>query len=393
MQTCPPAGLTFWKGIRIFAIVKKRTFLLTAVLLLAITGCTSPREQGAVPFERPDGPDALADAIERIELIPLQTLPESLVSSAADLLADGTGWILVERLQDARILRFSLDGRFLNDIGRQGNGPGEYGKIQNTQLRDNGLTVFAMPDQILQFNMAGKPLSQTTREGLRLQSVYVPEGILTYRGYGAGRPTRVDLLSEDGDKSFLESDAKLINMMPNGPVFTQVGPVTYFTDSYNPVIYAYQDGAVRPEVSFDFGKYALGERFYQFDDAFAAAEYMMSLPEGFAIIQRYLHGGDYRFVEVFLQQEMDTEACYGICRDGQWDWFSLGELGGSPFAGSLRALDGKRLYCLLDAGLLAGPGHGLDGPLKALRDKIANPEVLETVRADDNPVIAELWLK
>ena len=369
-------------------------FLSALPLLLLMMACgQKTKVTDVVTLERTDSPGALLQAVQSIELIPLESRPGEIVGPGAELDTDGSSWILADKQPEPAVFRFDARGRFQNRIGHQGNGPGEYTTIQSTQLQDGRLTVFSMPDRILHSSLDGTLLSQENKEGLRLQSVCVPEGILTYRGYGAGSPARVDLLSEAGDKSFLESDVKLINMMPNGPVFTQEGPVTYFTDSYNPVIYAYEAGTVRPEVTFDFGKYALGERFYQFDDAFAAAEYMMSLPDGFAIIQRYLRGGDYQFVEAFIQQDMQTDACYGICRGREWTWFSLGKPGESPFAASLRLLDGDRLCCLLDAGLLCSADHGLGGPLAALGGKISNPEVLDGIQPEDNPVIAIIQLK
>ena len=98
-------------------------------------------------------------------------------------------------------------------------------------------------------------------------------------------------------------------MMPDSPVFSFDGNRVYFTDSFTPTIYVYEKGAVRQEVSFDFGSAAINDNFYHFEDAMASAEYLMSANE-FAMVRRYLHSKEYKIVEVNIQKRDGVEISY-----------------------------------------------------------------------------------
>lgn len=345
-------------------------------------------------FERTDSPATFVDLVDNIELVPLETGPD-FVAGAEGLEIAGTDFLLIRLRQNPAILRFDATGRFLGRIGRYGRGPGEYQFIQNIQVQGNEVTVFTVSDDILTYNLQGESLREQKTEGAGMQQSWrVPEGILTYKGYGSATHARVVLYTPDGEQTFLETDAKVLNLSSNYNLFCQVGSNIYFSDTYNPTVYRYENGQVEPAITFDLGKVALPEKFYQFDDAFAASEYMLSAPDGFGLLTLFRRSEACQLAQVAVQKDMNADTYYGICKeDGAWRWFSLGKSGESPWAGALRTIKGKDLYFLLDAGLLSGPDHGMGGQLAALRDKISNPEVLEQVRADDNPVVAKVHLK
>jgi len=376
--------------------MKNRIPLLSALpVLLLMTACgQQTAETHAVTLERTDSPAALADLVDRIELTPLET-GENIVAGAEGLETAGTDILLVQgRPSEPAILRFDADGHFLGRIGRYGKGPDEYQQIRNIQVTGNEVTVFTVSDDILTYDLEGRCLQKQHQDGTGMQSWRVPEGILSYKGFGSGTPARVVLHAPDGDRNFLETDAKVLNLGSNNPLFCQSGGATFFSDTYNPTIYCYENGRIQPVVSFDLGEVALPEKFFQFDDSFAAAEYMMSAPEGFGLVTLYRKSEAYQLVLATIQKETDTDLCYGICPEGgAWRWFSLGKPGESAWAGSLRTLDGKCLYAILDPGLLDGPDHGTGGEFEALREKIVNPEVLDGIQPDDNPVIAVIHLK
>jgi hypothetical protein len=352
-------------------------------------------------MERPDDVSALSDAVEKIELIPLETADGVLVGDFSEIVLLGDSFVLEDRMGN-QVVRFDTAGRFLNRIGRAGNGPGEYVGIQYVQA-DEDVIIFSEPDKMMRYSADGTLIEETHVDNLGCQSCVVPEGILTYYGFGTGREERAALLRKDGtSEPFLPTSAKVIYFIPDTPVFCIDGGKVYFTDSYSPSVFVCSKGSVRQEVSFDFGDAAINENFYHFDDAFASAEYMLSASE-FAMVRRYLHGKDYQFLEVLVQKgresglcyegRAEAELCYGICAGDRWKWFSLGSLEDSAFAGSPRALDGSTLYFLLDPGRLSGGAGALAGPLAPLRAAISNPEALDSLKPDDNPVIAKVYLK
>ena len=367
-----------------------RLWLVGLVLMAA--GCGRKQADDKVVMERPGDVSALTDIVEKIELIPLETNAEALFGDMSEMLLLGDSYVLWDRM-NARMARFDAAGRFLNTIGRAGNGPGEYIGIQSVQA-DDGLVLFSFPPhKMLRYAADGTLVREQDFDDLGGQSCVVPEGILTYYGFGTGHEERAALLSEDGtSEAFLKTSAKVLNMTPDTPIFSFDGDRVYFTDSFTPTIYVYENGSVSPEVCFDFGSAAIGESFFHFEDAMASAEYMMSSVE-FAMVRRYLHSKDYQIVEVIIQKREGVEACYGISNVDGWKWFSLGSPMDSPVPGSLRVLDGSTVYCLLDPAGLAGGAGVPAGLLAALAARVANPEVLAGRAPDDNPVIVKIYLK
>lgn len=363
-----------------------------AVMALLAMGCGRNQADEKVVMERPGNVSALTDIIKKIELIPLETVEEALFGDMSELLLLGDSYVLWDT-RNVAMARFDATGHFLNSIGNKGNGPGEYVSIQSVQTGD-GLILFSFPPhKMLRFTAEGTLVQERDFDSLGGQSCVVPEGILTYYGFGTGREERAALLREDGtSEAFLKTTAKVLNMMPDSPVFSFDGNRVYFTDSFTPTIYVYEKGAVRQEVSFDFGSAAINDNFYHFEDAMASAEYLMSANE-FAMVRRYLHSKEYKIVEVNIQKRDGVEICYGINAGDGWKWFSLGSPLDSPLAGSLRVLDGSTVYCLLDPSRLAGGAGAPAGLLASLGALVTNPEVLDGRAPDDNPVIVRIHLK
>ena len=374
--------------------------LMSAMLLLV--GCSRVSGDERVVFEKPTDVSALLESVRSVEFVPLETSDEVLIGDRSEMfLLDDGSFVVWDRGSredgcpvlpaDYGIYHFDSSGRFINNIGRPGSGEHEYSNVSSVQIVGDDIVVFSEKGRTLRFSAEGSLISEKQVEGLGVQSCLVPEGILTYHGFGAGSENRVEVIHEDGSVvGFLPTSAKVLILTPDTPVFSSDGGRVYFTDTYSPDIHVYENGTVRSAVSFDFGEAALSERFYQFEDAMAAAQYMLSSDQ-FALIQRYLPGKEYQFVEVFIQKGMEVESDYGFNRAGEgWKWFSMGSVSLSPFAGSLRCLDGDVLYCLLDAKRMTGE---VDAQAARLVEKASNAEILDGLDAGDNPVVAKLCLK
>ena len=384
-----------------------RTFIF-AMLLPLLWSCASQSGKGNVVFVTAADASALADAIRSIEIIPLEKINGSAVGPArnSEVCLLGRDYIVADRLS-SNIFRFSPEGKFLCSLGPVGEiinitdgcPVGEMpDRISSFQVDKDEVTAVYATHRAVHYSADGGILSENTFEDLGVQSCFVPEGTLTYFGYGTGRPYRVALLKDGGMETFLPDESKVISMDPSAPIFFPYDESVYFTDTYGSGIYRYAGGEVSPVVHFDFGDTALGEKYFQFDDSFAAAEYMLS--KRFTLVERYIRNGKYQIVETFTQDMGEVTADYGICKGGgEWKWFSLGKKDSSPFFNSLRQMDNEALYCLLDAGLLAtavgqpSDSDAQDAGLKAFLPFISNPEVLRTVSAGDNPVIAKVYLK
>ena len=85
----------------------------------------------------------LSDAVERVEIVKLETTDKSLLSGIFKLeVTDNDIW--VTHMRDQRIYRFSHDGKFLNTVGKQGEGPEEYVRIHDFIIDDKKKEAYAI---------------------------------------------------------------------------------------------------------------------------------------------------------------------------------------------------------------------------------------------------------
>ena len=134
--------------------MKRRGILLlsSSVLALLAAGCASDRrdygsiDHHNIPFNKeqaseafPAAPERLSAGVERKldqathlrELLPvrgcvrLETTEASIIGEIGSLVYIEGNWFVLDSLQE-KIFQFDREGRFLRQIGRQGEGPGEY---------------------------------------------------------------------------------------------------------------------------------------------------------------------------------------------------------------------------------------------------------------------------
>lgn len=353
------------------------------MFMLLLASCSRQNDGDAIKFEDVSSAKVLLSFVEHIDLVPLQTDDAPLLGSHTELYTIGDSYVVLDKVNKL-IVRYGMDGSFLNTVGRRGNGPGEYIDIHNIQLVDDEIIVFSSPDKILHYEAGGDFLYEEHTEGLGTQSWLVNEGLLSYYSFGSGRGHRAGLWTKDKELPFLNDDAKVIHFSGDAPVFWEWGGKIFFTDAYNPSIMLYDNNKVRPIITFDFGNASIPEEFYEFEDAFVATEFLFA--RKFALIQRYLSNDRYQFLEVLIQHQDKLQTRYGIAQDGMWKWFSVGDSGSSPMAGSFRTMDGQALYGLMDSYVL----KKMDRSFIPL---ILNPEVIDSISPSDNPVLAIITLK
>ena len=203
--------------------MKFRTIIF-AIQLPLLWCCASQAEKGNVVFETAADASALTDVIKSIEIIPLEKTNGSAVGPArnTEVCLLGRDYIVADRLS-SNIFRFSPEGRFLCSLGPVGEiididgcPVGEMpDRISNIQVDRNEVTAVYATNRAVHYSADGRILSENTVEDLGYQSFFVPEGILTYFGYGAGRPYRVALLKDGGTETFLPDESKVISMDPS----------------------------------------------------------------------------------------------------------------------------------------------------------------------------------
>lgn len=85
----------------------------------------------------------LSDAVQKVDIVPLETTDESLINDLT-FVEISDKFIFIYQLKNSEILRFARDGKFLNKIGKKGQGPGEYTYIDGLQIDESKSEVYAI---------------------------------------------------------------------------------------------------------------------------------------------------------------------------------------------------------------------------------------------------------
>lgn len=360
--------------------------ILFPILLVVLSGCSNGKEvKDSVIVEYGGSISSFVDNIDFVNLVPLETDDVHILGSMVDLTLAGDSYI-VSDCMNGNIFRYSLEGQFLNRIGRRGNGPEEYVHVNNVQYYDSSLVVFSAPSKFQRFSLDGKMLETKIYQEMDfgMMSWLTDCGLLTYYGYGSMQGSRFAFI-KDGDKdTFYPSTDKVMNMTPYAPIFSESSNVVYIVDSYSDVVKKCVDGKVTDGVVFDLGKYSIPHSFYEYEDSFAAMEFLMS--REYAMINQYMVDGLRSFVSVAVQKQMSQELYCGFLNGQNWSWFPAGKMEQDVLAGSFELMKDGSLYCIWEPSLLRTLPS-------SLRKKIANSEVLDSICESDNYIVAQIIMK
>ena len=118
----------------------KKHLFYSFLMLISLTGCNAakanPEAEGAEEVEeglpvinlsenvKEVSALNLSDAVERVEIVKLETSEKLLLSNVEKVeITDDN--IYVSTMRSVSVYRFTRDGKFLNTIGKRGQGPGE----------------------------------------------------------------------------------------------------------------------------------------------------------------------------------------------------------------------------------------------------------------------------
>lgn len=361
----------------------KKNYTVIISLLCIVCGC-GKQDNDVVSFREASSLDALIEHSSSVELIPLQTDGEHLLGSPVLLNVFDGGFVLSDIINN-NIYRYSTDGSFLNRIGYEGRGPGEYTNVKSVQIIDQDVLVFSS-QKCVHYSNTGDYLSEVASQEFGEQSILYNDGFVTYWGYGVGKGYRIGLLDSQGAfvKGQLPSEERVIHFSPNTPIFSQSGKDILITDSYSPTVLRYSDESLSPAVTVDFGKYSIPKSYFCHQNAFEAQEEL--LRREFALVCSYWESGKLRIIDTIVQKKGGPEKYYAINNGNGWSWFSGGDLGKDPFAGTLKCVKDNDVYFLLDAALMPQISPEILPLLK-------NPEVLNGIKPMDNYIIAVFHVK
>lgn len=275
---------------------------LLALALILVT-CTSesrkayPLRKVAVPEETLPSVK-LSDWAGEIRILPLQTTENSLIDQINRLVITDE-YILVS---GSRIWLFDSTGKFLYQIGKKGDGPGEYASAYDAFLDEKAQTVEVLDrdrQRNLIYQLDGSFIRYWTTGIYALSFARKKE---LYYFYGGSE------FNEDAYfRIIIKKDHKTIGrLLPFNPVqskflhlretnnFNFVQDTLVFTHSFSDTVYTIKDKEIQPRYFIDFGKYQLPASLLQREYG-NIAECLMDLrktPYAF-LLTRYTETPDY----------------------------------------------------------------------------------------------------
>ena len=355
--------------------------LLIAVLLAALS-CRSHEEAVQVRFD--DKASSIAEFVDKIQLIPLETDSVHILGENPELLIADTSFV-VSDWQNGNIFRYSLQGHFLNQIGQRGNGPFEFLSIDGLSYEDSVVTVFSYPDKKLRYGLDGKQILECRIGDLGMFSFSYGDKALTYYGYGAGVDYRAAILDSTGVTTRFLKDPnsnKVFNFMPLTPPIAKSNGV-FLLDPFNTTVYEFDNNDIKPHISFNLRPYAVDDSYYKFDNPAEAAGYLFS--QDYAYINKYAEGTHIKVVEIILNKQGVGKPYNGICYDGNWHWFSFGDFNSMGL--SFKTVSSDDIVYLLFS------PEDIDKFPEELKEFVINKDCLQDLAADSNYVLAKLYLR
>lgn len=214
---------------------------------------------------------------------------------------------------------FTIDGKFLFSLNKQGSGPGEYTQIDFFSIDKNlNQIVIAdlMTNNVMRYDLNGKFISKQ-KVPCWVDGVYPIKGgkmvlFTNYRDNSSKFINQynilfIDSLSNIEKGYFLYPSSEISNVrFPcpiNGGFYYADNNVNFFS-LLKDTVYKIEDESIKPKYVFDFGK-------YKFDSS-----YLLKDP---SVLSNYLKKGD--FSRLFNINETDAILIYGLTNNG---WLKTG---------------------------------------------------------------------
>lgn len=386
-------------------ISMKKVCIIVFVAILAAAGvaCTSPDHRGKnpdvagidLPLRQREQVVGLSEVADSLRYIPLETTDSCLIGSVDKLLLTEAGrFVVVDKEIAASVYVFDADGRFLNRIGRHGQGPGEYNSIEDVTCGGGYIYVWdSSLNKVLKFTEHGGPAGEF-RFGYTAYAVhclgedrfafccdYAPNRSLERDGrypsllvYDAASGELDTGLYFDGEVDYAGYLSALNNLV-DGNLYLPLNDTLYavdrsgvsvkyvlrYADRYREAKEAFVERSRTEPMAADVAEEAYLEGRYPHLLTWLACDSVSLL---FMRMQDYLYYGFY-YPHTGIYKEASSSRGWPVAND----------LDGC-FVFSPRCVRGNRAYCV------ANPAAFL---------KNGNPPF--RVSLDDNPVLVEVFMK
>ena len=327
-----------------------------------------------------------------VEFIPLETNDSLLLGGNTIVKYVDQDNIIVESLQT--LYRFDRQGKFLNRIGRKGQGPGEYVSPGRVSFDPVARRLYLFTNRSLQeWSLEGeyvRTLEMPDRESLQSVSAMLNDTLVMIRRYygDEGELTETVQWSRiDGksliDKVIMSDSTKIDVAMYASPEHYRVGECEFFRDEWDNKLFRLKYPDMTEFVWFDFGRHNTDRSIFQ------SGNLREKLGDENVSIKQCIVSGDYKWMKYRLEN-LDRYVLIGKNNECLYHSTALSPRdtpSGLPVVDGMMLSfwptyidDQSRLSCVVYPDMID------DQPLEYL-SKVTGTEI----DPDSNPVVALAW--
>lgn len=253
-----------------------RTILKAALFLISISfiiSCSSSENENSgemkaqssdefISYKLNEGVPKVkwADLIEKIEITRLEETEESLLSYVRDVYVTDQDEVVFISGSESNIYTFSPTGELVFSMNRKGEGPEEYGGIQDFWLEGDTVAIYYRGKYIKRYSLEGNFISSTDMHYQAGHMLRYSDGFALDMFFSAVDDTLFcNVLTLN--REMQRGDLLLQSEQPKGfNIFTSNNSLARYKRSFlyqrvmSDTVYIYSDEQMKPMIHFDFGQ-------------------------------------------------------------------------------------------------------------------------------------------
>lgn len=254
---------------------------------------------------------------ESIKLVGLQTGKDLFLGDRLKIKLINNEFFVADLGSQKCVFRFDQDGRFLNRVGRVGNGPQEYNNM--IDFLGDGDTINILSSNGTKSKITGY---QTNGDYLYTKSIDLyatsfektDSNYIFYTGYNKPfHPFRIYTTDSNGKiiNSYLKNETELnLPVIENN--FFRLDSMVYFKEAFNNLVYQFNQDSLDAIHGLDFGEYRIPDNFYKME---MMQGFDMINKKGFANIVNYFRNKNLEVFQIVLQKGETPAHIYQIICD------------------------------------------------------------------------------
>lgn len=214
----------------------------------------------------------LSSVVDSVSFLQLESCDKALIGGITKIIYKDNSIYISDRLKTKSIKKFSADGKYIGDIGKYGEAPGEYTEPTDFIIRDTLITVYdQFGCRLNYYNLGGKYLYSKKVPFLFLRFYQFPNNEFIFHSLDADNQH----LSSIVDYSIFETYSMFVinkrgfhrkkdyySSIVSEFNFSEMNGRLYFHPPFSDDIYEIQaDGNAKLRFKFDFGKKKLPEKY------------------------------------------------------------------------------------------------------------------------------------